>query len=191
MDIALDVDGPLASLHTEWYRRYNRDFNDNLSLDRVTSWDTHLYVKPECGKGIYKYLHDADLYEHVPVMEGAQWGVQRLRELGHNVMFVTSCVTGMADQKAAWLVRHGFTRGETRPGFLPIDMIVATDKKWIAADLLIDDAAHTIKEWVMSRRRAILFDFPHNQNLDMPSMHWSWCKRAETWQKVIALIEGA
>jgi 5'-nucleotidase len=191
MRIALDVDGPTLALHDEWYKRYNRDYDDNLTVDKVTDWNTHQFVKPECGKKIYDYLQQPDLYAHVPIVTGAAEGIRLLRERGHEVLFVTSCTKGMADQKAEALERFALPAKPTKHGLLPDDFCVLTDKRWIDADLLIDDALHNIKDWVLRRRRAILMNYPWNQAaVDVPSMFSSWIKRANTWPEILALVEN-
>lgn len=191
--IALDVDGPCANLHEEWYRRYNRDWDDNLTLDRVKTWDLHKFVKPECGKKIYEYLLAPDLYASVKPVTAAAEVVAILRAEGYKVVYVTMNHVGMTDQKAAWLVQHGFTLETTLGRLLPEDLIVTSAKLLIDADLIIDDRASTIRDWVeLRRRKAILFDMPHNRHLmdDVPSTFWSWCGRHNDWGQILKYIRA-
>ena len=141
MIIACDVDEVVADLRTEWLLRYNRDWNDNLTLERITTWDFHTLVNPLCGKGIYEYLSAPDLYECVQPIPGAVEGVEALRAAGHRILFVTHNVWGMTDQKAEWLLRHGFIHQRGR--MLPPELIVTGEKTLVGADLLIDDAGST------------------------------------------------
>jgi 5'-nucleotidase len=155
--IAVDVDGVCADLHTEWLRRYNAEFSDTLTVERIHQWDMVPAVKPACGKQIYKYLNQPDLYEHVPVIGGAKEGVDGLRDSGWRVVFVTSCTKGMADQKWEWLERHHFlapTKGQSA------DLIIAHDKSLIRADALLDDYDGNLGPWM---RRGILLDAPYNR----------------------------
>lgn len=193
MRIACDVDGVVANLHDEWYRRYNHDFDDDLTMDRVTTWDLHNFVKPECGKRIYEYLSMPDLYKDIKPIEGALEAIVALRELGHAVFFVTSCTYGMVDQKARWLERNGFVAQRDGGKSLPAELIVANTKQHIKADLLIDDAAHNVQDWVEhNRARAILFDYPHNRSMDkdVPSAFWTWCQRKRNWRDIMAEFRG-
>ena len=188
MLIALDVDGVIADLHSTWYGRYNRDWDDDLTPERVTTWDVHPHVKPECGTAIYDYLRAPDLYAHVQPIEGAIEGVAALRQMGHEIVYATSCTDGMTDQKAAWLVRYGFTRS-TR--MLPDDMIIAEDKNLIDAYLLIDDRAEHVSRWVEEKRRpAILFSYPHNRWLRdaKHSLFWLSCQPVENWSQLVAFM---
>lgn len=184
MIIACDVDGVVCDLQTPWLAAYNAEFNDNLTPAHIVEWDMHKLVKKECGTQIYKYLK-SDLYDTAPVYPGAQAGVQALRDMGHRVVFVTTCVKGMTDFKWDWLERHGFLpKGKHNQP----DLITAADKALIAANLLIDDKADTIKNWIAVRkRRAFLFQQPWNVNtlLDEPSAFWLWAKRATGWPEIV------
>lgn len=181
MIIAVDVDGVCADLHAEWLKRYNAEFHDDLTVERIRQWDMVPAVKPECGKQIYKYLNQSDLYEHVPVIDGAKAGVDELRDLGWRVVFVTSCTKGMADQKWEWLERHHFlapTKGQSP------DLIIAHDKSLIRADALLDDYDGNLGPWM---RRGILLDAPYNR-----AAIGSWT-RIHQWRDVpraLAVLEA-
>lgn len=189
-NIACDVDDVVAPLFKEVIGRYNRDWQDNLTGADILSWDFHKYIKPDCGRKVYEYFKNPDLYENMIPVEGSVAGVQRLRDLGHTVVFVTSCYYGMVDQKAKWLEQQGFCLPPKWGGMLPDDLIVATNKHFLTADLLIDDAAHTIKTWIVeTRRRAIMVQYPHNASLDLPSMFSPWLLRANNWAEIVAHVE--
>jgi len=191
MIIACDADGVTCNLHDPWYGRYNRDYNDNLTSERVKSWDIHKYVKPECGLKIYDYLHEPDLYAEVRPIEGALEGVQALRDAGHRVLFTSACAWGMTDQKAEWFRQYGFITGPKTP-MLPSEFIPVQNKLDIDADLLIDDRASTVREWVEKKhKRALLFSYPHNQSLtdEVPSAFWQWAVRVGGWNEIVGLID--
>lgn len=178
MIIALDMDGPVSDLHTEWYRRYNKDYNDTLTLGRVTHWDLHKFVKPECGKKIYDYLSQPDLYEGVPVVEGAKDGVKALREMGNTVVFVTAGVLGNLDQKLAWLHNHSFLdEGRHMKG-----VIFAYDKDLIRAQVLIDDGPHNIQAF---GGMGIVWDAPYNKSIQRKHQRIkSWAELPDLWRKL-------
>jgi 5'(3')-deoxyribonucleotidase len=193
MIIAVDADGVVCDLHTEWYRRYNRDYNDTLTLERVVGWGLHEFVKPECGKDIYKYLSDPDLYDYIQPVAGAVEGVAALRALGHELVFVTACVYGMTDQKARWFERFGLCALNDGGRALPKDFFPTGNKNRVDAHLLIDDGAHNIRAWVEERQRqAILFEYPHNRFLldEVHSAFWMRCHRVSTWEQIVRHIES-
>ena len=188
MIIAVDVDGILADLLPEWLRRYNADYNDRLAVSDVTVWDTHTLVKPECGFKIYDYLTDPSLYDAVEALPGSQYGVERLRQLGHELIFATSNSFGMTDPKARWMIRKGFLPA-VKGTSLPREYVPIKDKWRLQADLLIDDGGHNVSAWVQTRRRAIMLETSHNQSLDLPSMFYSWILRAKDWADIINYVE--
>jgi 5'(3')-deoxyribonucleotidase len=160
-------------------------------MDRVVSWDVHKFVKPECGKKIYDYLHLPDLYDDVQPIEGALEGVRAIRALGHEVIFLTSCAWGMTDPKARWFIRHGFC--EDSPVILPKDFFPTDNKLKFDADMLIDDRAETIRAWVeQKQKKALLFDYPHNRWLDdlVPSAFWARARRVTSWRYILRYVEN-
>lgn len=184
MLIACDVDGVIADLHFEWLRRYNRDYADALTLDRLTSWDLHTHTKAECGQRIYEYLSDPDLYEYVSPVAGAAAVIAEWRRRGHGVVFVSACTYGMTDQKAQWLVRHGFSAGRTR-GALPDDFIPIRDKHLVRADVLIDDAPHNLEAWWQHNKRpSIAVTMPYNLHFRQPGM-----LRASDWAGIDQAVQ--
>jgi len=190
MIIACDGDGITCDLHPEWLRRYNRDYNDTLTVEQWLSWDAHKYVKPECGKDIYKYLRDPDLYENIVPVAGAVEGVVRLRALGHQIIFVTANTYGMTDQKARWFERWGFC--EPKGHDLPHDFVPMFNKNNLDAYLLIDDGAHNVRRWVEEKARpAIMLERPYNMSLlnEVPSAFWMKCHRAKTWSDIVRHVE--
>jgi len=189
MLVACDVDDVLNLLHEEWFRRYNRDYDDALDNERCRSWDIHKCVKPECGEKIYDYLYESDFYEHVKVLPGAQDGVAALREMGHRVIFVTSPVKGTMDQKWEWLERYGFIDVHSRAS---PDLVMMHDKTLINAQLLIDDRGETVVDWVQNcRKRAILYEYPHNHSVieTQHSAFWAYCSRARHWDDIIRIVQ--
>src|SRR5690625_2202655 len=65
--ILCDVDGVVADLLTEWVRRYNAKYDDDLSPEDITEWEMHRNVKPECGTDIHNFLRMPNLYSMVEI----------------------------------------------------------------------------------------------------------------------------
>ena len=175
MTIAVDVDETVAALMPEWIARYNENHRDTLDHKNVSHWDVDKFVKPEVGKAVYSILNDADLYECVCPINGALAGVRKLHEMGHRVIFVTSCVGPQMHPKKQWLHRHGFMDAAGHD----TEYIVCHDKSLIRADIIIDDGPHNLEGFVGGK---ILFDAPHNQSEER------FC-RAKNWEVVVDAIE--
>lgn len=151
--ILLDVDGVVADTHLEWYAKYNADYNDDLTPKRVTSWNLHEFVKPECGKKIYEYLVPS-LYDNVKPAAGALEYVNYARTF-YRVIFVTS-VYHEAGAKFKWLNNHKFFDGVEHP---KMDYVEASDKSIIRGDMLVDDGLHNL---VTFSGYKVVFDQPWN-----------------------------
>jgi len=186
------VDGVVANLMEGWLRLYNQDHGTTLDTRDITQWDIHKIPKiAEQGVKIYDYLHRADLYDSVQPINGAQEGVQGLRELGHRVVFVTTNVKGMTDPKWTWLEMWGFLpKGRHNQD----DLAVVADKLLIDTAIHIDDKPATIEDWVEKKhRRGILFEQPWNSHaLDHKhSNFWMWVQRESTWPGIVSYIGRA
>jgi len=164
LTVGVDVDGVVADLHKEWLRRYNTDFNDNLTEEDIKTWAIQEYVKPEARvlnknglMPIFQYLQDPDLYEQTPEIPHAREGLEYIRRRGHDVVLVSSCVLNQADQKMHWVINHKMItplRGDTL-----LDFVAMSDKRFLKADALIDDRDKNVKEAMGFR---ILYDSPWN-----------------------------
>jgi 5'-nucleotidase len=141
LTILVDVDDVCAMLIPEWIRRYNNHDPGDPPLVAEQIMDWKFSCVPECNKSLlYSILTEPDLYDNILPYEGARTAVEVLRQLGHRVVFVTSCVVGTADNKVRWLQRWGFLPKEK----MNKDFVVAHDKALIRGDLLVDDGMHNV-----------------------------------------------
>lgn len=152
-----DVDGVVAKLDETWFARYNRDYDDNLTDDKVTGWGMDEFVKPECGSKIYDYLQDPTLYDNCPPMQDALWGINQLRDMGYRVVFVTSSTAGHSGRKYRWLIDNGFLNSHHAS---IRDYVEAADKSVVAGDFIVDDGIHNLDT---SPARPIMFLRPWNK----------------------------
>lgn len=179
--VAVDVDGVCADLGAAWYAAYNRDYDDDLSDERVKSWAIHEYVKPECGNKIYDYL-TADLYDAVLPILGARDGCDQLRSYGYDLIFVTSTPKGCEGAKLSWLQRHGFVdaKGPYGDGRISDAYVECHNKSLISAGVLIDDGLHNIERWP---NLGLLFNAHHNLGTDLKRGY-----RVQGWEGVLDFI---
>lgn len=152
--IAVDMDQVLVDLITPWLDRYNNDYNDTLEPSDVTSWNFCHIVKPECGKKIYEYLDDQELFRTLPLMEDSQ---EVLLELSKQYELFVVTAPWNPDNMAT-----KFRYLQKYFSFIPESNYVFTRNKSIVnADWLIDDKPDNLLGF---QGVGILFDAPHNQN---------------------------
>lgn len=160
--ILIDVDDVTCDLLTEWLRRYNEKYEDSLTKEDIKTWDMTKYVK--CGKDIYDFLRDVDLYECVTLMPGIFEAVIQLKSLGFRVIFASS---GLHIGKQDFLFRHKLIDH-------PRDFITISDKYLIDSVFLIDDGVHNIQAYNEKRGIGILFDAVHNRDFEYPYRAYTW-----------------
>jgi 5'(3')-deoxyribonucleotidase len=157
MIIGVDVDDTVADLVGEWLELYNNEYSDNVAVNDITTWDIYNHVK--CGKKIYDFLKVPNFYDNVVPIHGAAHGIRSLRNAGHRVIFITSCIFGgNVDGKWKWLVDNKFLDA----GEHSLDFMAVSDKALIKVDLMIDDKTETVKNF---GDRGVLFKRPWNAGL--------------------------
>lgn len=171
MNILCDIDGVIANTSGAVLKLYNKDYYDNVTNNDILEWNTHKFVKPECGEKVYDYYTRDDIYSYVEPIEGALFAVQYLRVKGHRVIFVTS---GLTAAKVLWMMKYGLVLDR----YYDPDLVFAHDKTLIAGDVLIDDKIENCRG-----RTSILFDQPWNRTENH-------VRRARDWTDVLDILEG-
>ena len=131
LTIGIDVDGVVADLNTEWLKRYNKDYDDNLTHADIITWDIHNFVKKQCGFKIYDYIEDPGIYDVIlPTSPDAVIGINRIKHESDRVVYITTSTLGASGAKFKWLKKWGFIDDIK-------NYVEATDKTLIKADILI------------------------------------------------------
>jgi len=164
--IALDVDDVCINLVDQWLKEYNQDFEDNLTRDKITDWELSQFVKPECGKTIYRYIEDRTIYDYCKPVKDSLEGVNLLRTMGR-VIFVTASTIGSAGRKYIWLKENGYIDSIE-------DYIEAKDKSLIKFDFLIDDNYKNVSRY----KNSFLFNAPWNKK-------YFHAQRIKNWREFI------
>lgn len=165
--IAIDVDGVVAEIHVPWLARYNRDYNDNFTVEQWTTWDVHTLLKPECGGKFYKYIEDPTLYDETSPVPGA---LERIKVLKHyfRIIYITTSTLGASGKKFLWLKEHKFITDQN-------DYFECKDKSLVYSDYLIDDNIKTIETPpFFGKRENIIFTQPWNKD-------FKWEHRLKDW----------
>lgn len=173
MIVALDVDGVLADVFPGWIRKYEKDHPDRVKYTVQEIYSPQINADPV----FLSYLSAPDLYKDVLPIPGALEGVQEIKNLGHRVIFATSCVMGMTDPKWTWLQEYELLP----PGRLQADDLVVThDKSLVRAGILVDDHPKNLNGFTGER---VLLRQPHNMKASGP-FHI-----ANDWPDVVSYIK--
>lgn len=147
------MDEVMADALGEHIVRYNRDFNENISLADLQGkwlWDV---VSTDRHHALQGYLDSEDFFESLVVMPEAQRVVKRLQQ-AYDVYIATAAmeVPASFEQKFRWLARHF-------PTIAPSNIVYCGDKGILNADFLIDDNPRQLRRF---QGEGILFTSPHN-----------------------------
>lgn len=152
--VGLDMDGVPAALLPEWLKRYNEDFNDNLTVEQINLWNWHSLTKDKDGERLYTYLDDQELFRSLPVMPDSQDVIKKYHK-DIDFWIVTACWNiNNAAPKTEWLLEHF-------PFLDREKFMFVRDKSGFYGDILIDDKPKNLEGF---RSLGILFDAPHNQD---------------------------
>ncbi len=183
LTILVDLDSITADLQEKWYEAYNAEYDDNITNDDILTWDTHKYVKPECGKRIYKYFTPS-LFKSLNPIKGAIKGLKALVDAGHEVVFVTASPKGCSEAKFSWVKEHcPFIK----------EVIMAHKKYLILGDVLIDDSPSNIISYREHHPHANIFTiaYPYNESVEgLTDLRLgSWRDTEAAWEGFVKAIE--
>jgi 5'(3')-deoxyribonucleotidase len=169
--VALDFDGVICSLR-EGIRKYHPCSDSEY---RLPAGAYAAMIK--CLKNPLFYVEDC------PPIEGAIAGMRELLARGDDVVIVTSSASSSAPQsyegKIRWLAKW-------IPEFNLNNVVTATRKYLVDADVLVDDRQQNIEEWAARQRAAIVVDYPWNANL-AESVH---IQRCCDWGAIVSAIDA-
>lgn len=186
--ILLDLDGVCANLDKKWYAMYNADYNDDLCPERITDWNTSLFVKPECGRKIFDYLNTPGFFLDLEPIEGAVEGVKQLCELGDVFIVTSSSEFGDFDgHPASDKIRWVHTHLPDVKGICVVNGASKETKSIIMGDILIDDGPHNLEH--SPAKYKICVDFGYGYNKDAKA-NWRCTSWPDIVDKVGLIVHG-
>lgn len=168
MVILCDIDGVCCDLVGEILNRYNGEYNKDLKQTDITNYDMSKILKS--SNGIEKYF-TKDLYNNIEQIPNSLKYINKLKDLGYRVVYVTSFTKKLAGLKFDWLKKNGYINNLS-------DYIEAQDKSLINGDILIDDY---IKNVLTFPKKGILLSHAWNLNYDFNN-------RCDNWEDIYNYI---
>ena len=177
--VGLDVDDVLLNLMDRWLHEYNEEWDDNLDVKDITDWEFWKFVRPECGKKIYRFLQP-NMYDYVEPFTGARAFVDEIRLMGHTPRYITACGdpknTRLHKEFAAAKWESLYANGIAKDGEL---LLPGRDKSHAPVDILIDDRIANVESF--QNGLGILFTQPWNRS--------SYLTRARSYADALELID--
>lgn len=188
MRILIDMDSVVVDLCSKWFSTYNEEAGDDLRMENVASWDTHLYIKGD-PKHLYGILCRPGFYDSLPPLDGAVDAVTELAKAGHEIRFCTATPSAdAARSKMEWVDRefaHLNWRGHKH-------VILTHEKHWIDANILIDDSPHNLEAFTRSSGfgSALAIAYPYNESFDGFRAH-DWRDTRCAWSQILHQVKQA
>jgi 5'(3')-deoxyribonucleotidase len=126
------------------------------------------------GENLRQALYQKGFFADLPLMPGAEEGIQSLLTQGYEIFFVTAAqeFRNSLEDKYDWLLRHF-------PSITWKNFVFCGDKSIIRADYLIDDHAFNLRTF---SGKGLLFSAPHNHNE-------TEFTRVDNWQEVLTFFD--
>jgi len=182
-EVLLDVDGVLCDFIPPCLDIIYELTGQRFTNDEFDMWDVIAHLRQRLGHQVMNAVAHRIKAEgfclSLPLLPGAQEGVEKLRSVAGRLHIVTSPWDGphWEAERVEWLRKHF--------GFKRRDIIQTHSKDIIDGDIIIDDKITTLKKWVDRRphKHAVLWHTPHNRFDADPRIqrHANWDQLIETY----------
>lgn len=135
--IGFDLDDVVFDFNGAFLKVYNKEFNDNKTIEDIKSWDMHKYLKAD-AKQIKELFKTEGLYENLQPYPYMIELVKALKESKiYEPFFISASPEGCYDAKVI-SIRKNF------PFLTKENVIFAHDKSLVDVHILFDDGPHNI-----------------------------------------------
>ncbi len=172
--ICVDMDEVMADTLAEHLRRYNMEFDEQVTTDDLTGRGLWEVAPHDRQQQLRAFLDAEDFFEDLPLMPGAQEVLKKL-STRFEVFVATQAmaVPNSLGPKYRWLQEHF-------PFLPPTHYVFCGNKSILRADYLIDDMPRNLR---LFDGTGLLFSAPHNLTVD-------GFTRVNTWQEVDDFFKG-
>jgi 5'(3')-deoxyribonucleotidase len=184
MKIAIDVDGVLAEQVPHALARLEGSGNGvSKTKEDIRQWDEPLpEADTDIEKVIVESLNDPEFVLGMEPVEGSISAVRDLSQAGHELFIITHRPRSTLDSTCEWLKEHGIYQ------YVDNILRVTGPKVEGSADVLIDDNATNIFDFVHYGGHGILFSQPWNQSAVDQIVEDEQMSVAEDWTAVVEII---
>jgi 5'(3')-deoxyribonucleotidase len=171
--ICVDVDCVLNNLQEAVVDLYNERYGTVYTLDWFKEYEIEK-ILPRREAVIMKQMYsEAGIYDHVKPLPGAQEGLRKLIDAGHNVLLVTASESSVFDEKVKW-INHYFPFVDSK------NIVLMYPKHLLKCDVLIEDNLQTLLDGHYYDR--FCMDYPWNQT----TKDWVYdIIRVHNWDEII------
>lgn len=172
MTLFVDMDEVIADAYLAHIEHYNRDYNENLTLEDCYGKEVWQCVPAERQESVRKHARRDRFFSDLRPIDGS---IEVLKELsGRYDLYIASAAMEYPKslkEKSDWL-------DEYFP-FIPWrNRILCGDKHILKGDILIDDRSYNLQKF---HGRQLLFTSPHNVNTN-------GYERVNNWKEVAGIL---
>lgn len=176
MVIVVDVDDVICNLQETVIKLFNERFGTSYTINDFTEYNIMNVLPLQDGTVMTDMYGESGLYNKVKPLQGAQDGLQKLINNGHQVYLVTAAIPKTYDEKVKFIHRYF--------PFIDDGHIVCMKHKWMfKCDIMIEDNYETLITKPYYYR--ILMDQPWNQSTKDYARD---IYRCYNWDDVVAAV---
>lgn len=132
MKILLDIDSTVNNLSYEWMCYLNEKYGLSVNYTDITTYSMRSAFPGLSEDDLYYPLNHQDKCLDVKLEPGAKYYIESLIKDRHIVKFVSARHKDMIKFQYDWMEKN-------LPFIDPNDIWIVHDKKWLKADILLDD----------------------------------------------------
>jgi len=173
----IDLDGVVVNIMQNWLDQYNRDWEDDLTTERITAWETHSFAKG--GTRIYDYMWREGFFGEAPPYPGAIEAIQCLWNLNHTIYFASTPIPSAfcPKEKYDWVEHY-------LPEIGRENVILGWNKGLLRGDALVDDKPENLLKF---KGMKVLMDRPWNRDCAQED-NARGIFRAMSWDDVVYFL---
>lgn len=185
--ILVDMDNIVVDLTQKWLDQYNKDHNDNVTIDDLKTWHIAHHVKVPQSV-MHGYLYSDRFFLDVEPMEGAIEALEELHSMKHHVCILSapSHPGNSATDKITWIKDH-------MSWFNKRDIFLGHHKHFVKGDWFVDDSPDNIRayraEWPTSKIATIAYPFNREVRQLCDVFAESYKQSAQAWREIVANIK--
>lgn len=176
--ILVDMDDTIENCTEAWVQYVNKRYGTNVDPDSLRDWDVSKAFPTLTREQVYSVTFEDEFWHSVTPIDGAVEYLKKLIDDGHKVYIVTCAAYETLKVKMEDVLFKYFPFIEWK------DVIIASRKQMINADILIDDGIHN---HIDGRYEKLLFTAPHNIEYDADA---NGMKRVKNWKEIYEYINS-
>ena len=174
--ILVDMDDTIENCTEAWVHYVNKRYGTDIDPDTLRDWDVSKAFPTLTYEQVYSLTFEEEFWHTVRPIEGAAEYLKKLLDDGYKIYIVTCAAYETLRVKMEEVLFKYF------PFFEWKDVIIASNKQMIKADILVDDGVHN---HIDSEYTRLLYTAPHNCEYDAEA---NGMVRVNNWKEVYDFI---